>query len=262
MSLAEPVISGTERRANWSKAVPLKPKNSAGKSKHVYATDRTMIVFAPRWLDTVSSASRDTRSGTALISAITSIVLLLGLLMVIQARLYDHSRVLAAIAKDYRADMIDQAVHAVASGHILLAAYRHQRDSDALDLNGKPFDLAFAGETRRLRVQDVEGLVDVFLASPAQLEALGVGDAIFLERRSGLSVEERGRIVSTAQALSVLGLPAKLDAVMTIHGQYAQLNWPTLSKDLEPQVQNLTAAERMDRQPKLFRVRLERIDLQ
>lgn len=154
-------------------------------------------------------------------------VLIAGLAATLRARGVAQAMVLGRIEESHR----------MALGHASVAtrvaASIAQRDERAPRTDGAPLLIVQDGRAWEVRLFDVEGLIDLYLAPPELLALLGDGVAIAQQREVALqSLIPGEKFASEAQTLARLGFGAeervRLGPFVTQRAQTGEIN-PTLA---------------------------------
>jgi hypothetical protein len=150
------------------------------------------------------TSSRSSRKGFALIVVLVGAVLVAGLAATLRARGMAQATVLGRI----------EEAHRIAVGRMSVAARvgasLAEGGSAAPRADGTPFRLAQDGRDWEVRLADVEGLVDLYLAPPEVLALLtGDGDALARQRDVALTALVPGaKFASEEHTLARLGFDA------------------------------------------------------
>ncbi len=160
------------------------------------------------------------------------------------------------------------AVFNLSRGVIAEAATRTPDDpTGALTLDGRSLEIRYQGQDWAIGVQDVEGLVDLFIASDAQLALLPGGSALAAERE----VARRGgadlrRLPTLAANLAALGLDRSGRAEILAYLTQRARNWRINAHNAPPVIaQELVSLARSDLteiQPSEFRISIQPVRLQ
>lgn len=151
-----------------------------------------------------STSSRSSRQGFALITVLFGAVLIAGLATTLRARSLAHAMVLGRIEESHRIATSRMSIAA------RIAAGLAESGGAAPPANGTPFRLVQDSRDWEVRLGDVEGLVDLYLAPPEVL-ALLTGDGVGLARRRAVALAELtpgARFGSEEQTLARLGFDA------------------------------------------------------
>ena len=112
--------------------------------------------------------TRSPQHGFTLLPTLAALLLLAGLVVLLQSRSQSNLRLLARLTAELEDQVAQDALHDRL--RILVAEGMAGGETPALD--GTPFTLAQNGATWEIRLQDVEGLVDLYLAAPDLLARL------------------------------------------------------------------------------------------
>lgn len=112
--------------------------------------------------------------GFALISTLALLLLLAALTLSLQSRAQANLRVIARLTSDLHDHAARDGIFDRLRPLIADAMASPTPDANGLRLNGTPFPMAQSGKDWLVRVQDVEGLVDLYLAPPEILGLLPI----------------------------------------------------------------------------------------
>jgi hypothetical protein len=115
---------------------------------------------------------RDHRRGIVLLSTLLSVLLLAALAAVIQQRVTSNLVVMARLERDYRAAPSEHAILERLRGILGDAVSGLPESIAGFNVSGTPFVMEHDGRTYEVRVNDSDGLIDAYLASPAILALL------------------------------------------------------------------------------------------
>lgn len=106
-----------------------------------------------------------------------------------------------------------RAVHALVTGAVIQAMVDQE---NPWPVNGTPQDITFDGRTWQVALQDVQGLVDIYLAPPAILKAIGIDPNVVLDARATLQdTTPFGRLATLEQTLAVMGIAQEKAPMLT-----------------------------------------------
>ncbi|MDD9733705.1 hypothetical protein PVW46_27690 [Mameliella sp. AT18] len=144
---------------------------------------------------------RGKRNWITLLPVLLAFLSIASVLAVLQAQEMAQMRVKGRLIAEHREAMDRRALDALTTGDLGLAMMG--LDGGALPLDSTPIEMDFDGRRYELRLQDVEGLVDLYLAPPELLRAVGLPvDRILRVRRELAETEPLGRLSSLAQTMS------------------------------------------------------------
>ncbi|TNC71348.1 hypothetical protein [Rubellimicrobium roseum] len=172
------------------------------------------------------TTSRSSRKGFALIAVLAGAVLVGGLAATLRARGLAQAAVIGRIEEGHRLALGRLSVAARVGASLAGGGARPSTD-------GTPVRLEEDGRAWEVRLFDVEGLVDLYLAPPEVLALLGDGVAIAQQREVALSALVPGdRFDSEEQTLARLGFDAaervRLAPFVTQRARTGAIN-PTLA---------------------------------
>ena len=169
------------------------------------------------------TSSRSSRKGFALVAVLIGAVLVAGLAATLRARGVAQATVLGRIEEAHRIAVGRMSVAA------RVAASLAEGGDAAPRADGTPIRLEQDGRDWEVRLFDVEGLVDLYLAPPEVLALLGDGEAIARQREVALAALVPGaRFASEEQTLARLGFDAaeraRLAPVVTQRARTGEIN--------------------------------------
>lgn len=178
--------------------------------------------------------SRNSKNGVATIAVLVALVLLAALTLTLQARTTSDGRILARLSKEIEAAVARDTILSELRIPLLRAL---TGDTDTgLSLDGAAMIVSYGDREWELRLQDVEGLVDIYLAPQEQLELLPVdGPAILAARervRSELPPASRFPVLPMSAAQ--FGLDAsQMEGLITQSGSTGMLRIRSLPAPLK-----------------------------
>jgi len=156
--------------------------------------------------------------------------MLASMALALEARGAATRKVLAGLERSHR-----EAVDAASARELLRGVLAEARRGavphpELSRLDGTPFELALDGRLWEVRVNDVDGLVDLYLAPPEVLALLPADASEILRRRQALLAEmpPGARLSSEVQMLARLGFDA---AERTASGRWSP-SWPAPGRSI------------------------------
>ncbi len=129
---------------------------------------------------------RNLRSGFTLLATLALLLLLAAITLTLQARSQNQIRLLSGLTTDLHDRAAQDALTDRLRGLIADAMSSPTPLPNRPHLEGTPFAMDWNGQTWQVRVQDVEGLIDLYLAPPDMLALLPL-DARALTAAASLS---------------------------------------------------------------------------
>ena len=130
--------------------------------------------------------TRHPRQGFTLLATLALILLLAAITLTLQARSQSQLRLFSRLTTDLHDRAAQEALTDRLRGLIADAMSSPTPSPNRPRLDGSPFAMAWGGRTWQVRVQDVEGLIDLYLAPPDMLALLPL-DARALTAAASLS---------------------------------------------------------------------------
>lgn len=165
-----------------------------------------------------------------LLATLGGVLMLASMALALEARGAATRKVLAGLERSHR-DAVDAASARELLRGVLAEARRGTVPHPELSrLDGTPFELALDGRLWEARVNDVDGLVDLYLAPPEVLALLPADAGEILRRRQALLAElpPGARLSSETQLLARLGFDAaerdRLGPLVTQLARTGQVN--------------------------------------
>lgn len=135
------------------------------------------------------------------------------ILSVLQARERNLMRVQGRLLSAQQEAMDRQAIHAALSQQLALSA---KGGAPHLRFDGTPFEMEFEGRAWRVVLQDVEGLIDLYLAPNQILRLAGLNpQKVFQVRERLRQSTPTGRMPSLEQTLAEMGISADKAPLLT-----------------------------------------------
>lgn len=175
-------------------------------------------------------ARRTTKLGFILLSTLLSLLILASLVIALQQKAFANVRIMAKITNQLQDAAAKSAVYERLRGPVADAMTGISGDRPRL--NGEAIILSEAGRDWTVRVQDVEGLIDVYFSPPQTLALLPIDAARVAEAREReLSQLQPGeRFPTLAASLARFGVPVgDLDGMVTQASQTGSLRVATLA---------------------------------
>jgi hypothetical protein len=161
-------------------------------------------------------AQRNRRQGIVLLSVLAGVILLVALAGTLRARAAATTAVLGRLAEQHRLALAEvSVVSRVRSG--------------GMTADGVPVTIEQGGYVFEVRVTDVEGLVDLYLAPENVLQMLPVDEAVVSRRNAMRSQLSPGdRYLSEVQTMAAMGLDAaeraRLAPLVTQRARTGEIN--------------------------------------
>ncbi len=115
--------------------------------------------------------SRNPRRGVVLIATLSSLILVMGLITLLQARTLAAIKVMKRLTNNHQQTLDHDSLHQLIRPLVGEAMIRFDGET-ALRLNSTPFQVTFEGIAYQIIAQDSGGLVDLYRTPPAVAEAL------------------------------------------------------------------------------------------
>ena len=134
-------------------------------------------------------SKRNSQHGIVLLTTLISVLLLAALTAMVQAQEQANVKSMASLAKSIRDGVAKDSVHERLRGLIAIAMSSELWTSGVPRFDSTPLVLAEGGHDWEVRVQDVEGLVDIYLAPPEVLAFLPIDVTAFVAERERVRQE-------------------------------------------------------------------------
>lgn len=145
---------------------------------------------------------------------------------------------------------------------ILAMSDPENTDPGAPRLDSTPFTLSYRGQNWEVRLQDVQGLVDVFTAPDVVWRRLGVDPAQLAARRTRAleGWPEGARLPTLEASMAAFALPEELRPWLTQEARERGFNASTIPPGLRPYLSSVDARLMRERQTTLVQVELTRAE--
>lgn len=118
-----------------------------------------------------NASSRNPNAGIVLITTLIALILVVGLAVTVQTASLANTKLLKQAAR-VQAEAMDKAALRALLRPLVGEAMVHWQEADVVPLNGTPFEVAYAGQTYQIRLQDPTGLVNPYATPAALADAL------------------------------------------------------------------------------------------
>lgn len=203
---------------------------------------------------------RHHKRGLVLLSTLVTLLVLASLVVAVQKRALANVQVMAKLTADLQTQADADAVYERMRG--LVADAMSGKIEGRPKLNGESFAITEGGKQWLVRVQDVEGMVDIYLGSRDTLDLLPIDPNAFIATRSrALSRLQPGeRFPTLAASLARFGVNnAALEGMVTQSSQNGSLRLATLAQPLEAHTSWLQPGVREGEQVVHVDVRIEQV---
>ncbi|WP_171181818.1 hypothetical protein [Ruegeria sp. HKCCD8929] len=174
---------------------------------------------------------RNSRKGIVLVPVIVAAILITGVVTLVQSRSMARVTVLGHLSAELHRQIESDAVHALLAP-VVSRAFVESVDtrSASIRLDGTPITFEFGQHKWHVSLQDVEGLVDIYLADPRVLQAAGL-DAVQVDvfRRS---LPEGKRFATVEQTFAHLDMTAGAAEFVTQSALSGRINLETVPSGL------------------------------
>jgi hypothetical protein len=181
---------------------------------------------------------RSHERGFILLSSLAALLLISILVIGLLQQAIGQQRLASRLSSQWREAIAEDAVHDRLLG--LVADSMFGMSAVGPELDSTPFFITEGGQDFEVRVQDVEGLLDVYLATPEALAVLPIDVADFLSKRQNVlsEVEPGQRFPVLVMSLAQFGAEnLALEGLVTQFGQSGTLrtsNSPSALRALLP----------------------------
>jgi hypothetical protein len=196
-----------------------------------------------------SEIMRDHRRGIVLLSTLLSVLLLAALAAVIQQKVTSNLIVMARLERASTAAPAADAIRERLRSVLGTAVSGAVVDIAGFNLKGAPFEMEEGGRRFEVRVNDVDGLVDAYLASPAILSLLPGAVRVSTSAQEGMlrSLPPGTRYPVLSATLAQIGLDGTqrqdAAAVLTQSSENGQIRVETTPAALTPGARDLSPLE-------------------
>lgn len=182
-------------------------------------------------MGTSDSGTRGRRTGITLLPAMLAFLSIASILAVIQARELSLMRVQSRLITAQREAMDRRALAALLTADLARAMVA---ETKARPLDGTPFTVSFDNRTWTAQFQDVEGLVDLYLAPPGLFAAAGLNQNHAAQTRARLQqTMPLGRLPSLTQSLAAFDVPPESAPLFTQSARNGNLRVATAPQALK-----------------------------
>ena len=193
---------------------------------------------------------RDNRRGIILLTTLLSILLLASIAAVLQAQVRANLIIMARLERQNAAAAADDAIHD--RMRVILGDVTNQMPTDipSFNLRGEPFQMEENGAILTIKLNDVDALVDVYLASPTILGLLPKSAAINGNMREKFirDLPEGRRYPTLATTLALLGFDLQQresqQSLFTQTSESGQIRAENAPADIADAIQTLPTSER------------------
>ncbi len=205
---------------------------------------------------------RHPRQGFTLLATLATILLLTTLVLTLQTRAQSNLRVIARLTADLQHQAVRDSIHDRLRGLVadaMAGASLERRPS----LDGTPFAMTEGGRDWVVRVQDVEGLVDLYLGAPEMLALLPIDAAAATSARdAALARQQPGeRFPTLAMTLAQFGIdPQAVVGMVTQSSQTGALRIAKMAPALRDRARNIPPGAREGEQVTQVAISIERAD--
>jgi hypothetical protein len=116
--------------------------------------------------------ARDQQRGVVLLSTLVSVLLLITLAVALRQKAMSNAQVMSRLEHEYRSIYADDSIRERLRGVIGDVVSGLPVDIPGFNVAGDPFLMEHDSRSYDIRINDVDGLVDAYLASPALLAML------------------------------------------------------------------------------------------
>lgn len=198
---------------------------------------------------------REKKRGITLLPTLLAFLSIASILTVLQARELAQMRVMGRLIETQREALDRQALHVLVTGDI--AAGMLESGAGAPTLDGSPIIKRFDGRDWTVRLQDVEGLIDLYLSSQDVLDRAGLNGRDILRKRAQLTETQRGgRLPSLTQSAAFFAVPDDMLGWVTQSSRFHKVRLRTLPAGLHQMMNDLPARDRLGGQVQTVRVEL------
>lgn len=148
-------------------------------------------------------------------STLVSTILLIALVSVVQAKLQGNLRIIGSLLSAERTQMHARGVAEMVRGDVGLAIIAPEGQSFP-SLDGSSYVMRYAERAWQVRLQDVEGLVDIYSASDVQKRSLGIPSPAIAALRRALDQDGlAARYATLQQTMAVYGIDLEFARFLT-----------------------------------------------
>jgi hypothetical protein len=196
---------------------------------------------------------RNHTKGITLLPAILGFLSVSIILVGIQSRELGLMRLQSRLIEIQRETMDQRALNALLTPAL---AQSMTGLTNSYPLDGTPFVFTFDTRKWTVRLNDVEGLADLYLASPAVLAAAGLDPRTVEQTRQRLLNSPTGRLASLSQSFAAFSVPADKAHLFTQSATNGHLRQETAARELKNVAQRQTPAQQNSGQTILVQVTL------
>lgn len=195
-----------------------------------------------------------------MLATLATILLLATLILTLQTRSQSNLRLMARLTADLQDQAARDGVHDRLRG-LIADAMAGGAGTGLPTLNGTPFTLTEGGRDWLVRVQDVEGVVDIYLAPPKTLSLLPIdAAAVAVGRDQALATLPPGaRFPTLAMTLARFGIdPQSVAGMVTQASRTGSLRITTMPEALWVRAPNQPPGVREGEQVTLVTISITR----
>lgn len=172
------------------------------------------------------------------------------MIILLQGRALSNSRLLSSLAKENQISLDTASLREFLRGPLASAM---TGASTTIPLNGTPIEVTYQGRIWQVAVQDVDGLIDLNLASESQLMVLGTAGRQIFDQRSRTDLASAAALLPTnVSVMTSYGVRSSdiraVQDLTTIGRQSARLNLTTVPAEIFGVAARLLPADIMDDQ--------------
>ncbi len=161
-----------------------------------------------------SKRPRNPKRGFTLLASLVAIMALASLTTLIQIRAVSNQRLAARLTADFSTRLAEDALHERLRGLVADQMVAESPRQDRPAFNGTPFAMEQNGRSWMVAVQDLEGLVDLYMAPPEILRRILPNAAqVLAVREPYLSAENR--MPRLEMTIARFGLPVGMQGWLT-----------------------------------------------
>jgi hypothetical protein len=201
--------------------------------------------------------TRNHKGGIVLLSTLITVLLLATLAAALQQRAQNNIRVMARLESAYSAVPERDAVFERLRGLVADAMMSDAPSAMVPALNGAPFRIAQGARDWEVRVQDVQGIVDIYLAPPEVIGLLpGDADAFIKAREAALdSLPLGARFPTVESSLAQFGVdPREVTGLATQSATAVGLRITQVPQDIRVAAEKLSPSAHISGQVQVVQV--------
>jgi hypothetical protein len=204
---------------------------------------------------------RNRRQGLTLLPTLALLLLLGAVTLTLQSRSQSAARILSRLTADLHDRAARDALSDRLRGPLAEALASPTPLLDGPRLDGTPFAMEWNGQQWQARVQDVEGLVDLYLAAEGTLALLPADPRALAARRATALADlpPGARFPTLPMTIARFGLDPALAALVTQSGSAGMLRLATVPQELRDRAGSLTPGPRETEQVTRVVVTFEKV---